>query len=113
VVGAWQSSTPGRLRLGGRNVPMSMVTLMFGITDLSGVDRPVLDRTGLAGKFDLVMEFTPQLNGPLPPGATFQPDESGPTFLQALKEDLGLKLESQTGPVDVIVIDHVEQPSEN
>ena len=59
------------------------------------------------------MEFTPQFNGPLPPGVNFQPDPSGPTFLEALKEQLGLKLESQTGPVDVIVVDHVEQPSEN
>jgi uncharacterized protein (TIGR03435 family) len=78
-----------------------------------GVDRPVVDKTGLVGKYDFVMEFTPQINGPLPPGVNFQPDESGPTFLEALKEQLGFKLDSQTGPVPVIVIDHVEQPSEN
>ena len=63
-----RSSTPGRLRVGGRNMPMAMLRLMFGITDIVGVDRPVLDKTGLTGKFDFVMEFTPQLNGPLPPG---------------------------------------------
>ena len=79
----------------------------------TGVDRPVLDKTGLTGKFDFYMEFTPQINGPLPPGSTFQPDESGPTFQQALKEQLGFKLEPQTGSVAVIVIDHVEPPSEN
>ena len=81
---------------------------------LSGLaDRPVLDKTGLTGKIDFVIEFTPQFNGPLPPGANFQPDPTGPTFLEALKEQLGLKLESQTGLVEVIVVDHVEQPSEN
>ncbi len=42
-----------------------------------------------------------------------QPDASGPTFLEALKEELGLTLDSQTGPVAVLVIDHVEEPSPN
>ena len=50
---------------------------------------------------------------PLPAGSDFQPDPSGPTFLEALQEQLGLKLESQAGPIDILVIDHVEQPSEN
>ena len=60
------------------------------------LDRPVLDQTGLSGSFDFIIEWTPQINGPLPPGANFQPDETGPTFLEALKEQLGLKLDSQT-----------------
>ena len=113
-LGTWPSNTPGRYRTGGRNVSMAMIASNL-ITPFSGsgVDRPILDKTGLTGKYDLVMEYTPQFNGPLPPSSTFQPDESGPTFLQALKDDLGLKLESQTGPVDVIVVDHVEQPSQN
>jgi len=72
-----------------------------------------LDKTGLSGTFDFTLEFTPQINGPLPPGANFQPDPTGPTFLQALKEQLGLQLDSKTGLVDVIVVDHVDHPSEN
>jgi uncharacterized protein (TIGR03435 family) len=105
-----KASAPGRVRAGARNMAMPML-----VTSLSaiGVDRPVLDKTGLTGSYDFVIEWTPEINGPLPPGATFQPDPSGPTLLQALKEQLGFKLDSQTGPVDVIVIDHVEQPSEN
>ena len=94
-------------------MPMAMIASSFGIPQLTGVDRPILDKTRFNGGFDFIMEFTPQINGPLPPGATFQPDPTGPTFLEALKEQLGLKLVSQTGPVDVIVVDHVEQPSEN
>ena len=90
-----------------------MQLLSNTLTAIGNLDRPVLDHTGLAGTFDFVLEWTPQLNGPLPPGVNFQPDESGPTFLQALKEQLGLKLETQTGPVEVVVIDHIEQPSEN
>ena len=65
------------------------------------------------GTYDFVIEWTPQFNGPLPPGETFQPDPTGPTFLEALKEQLGFKLESQTGPVDMFVVDHVEEPLEN
>ncbi len=79
----------------------------------TSVGRPVVDQTGLVGKFDFVIEFTPQLNRPVQPGAEFQPDPTGPTFLEALREQLGLRLESQTGPVDVLVIDHVEEPSAN
>jgi uncharacterized protein (TIGR03435 family) len=103
----------GRIRLGARNVPMEMIATSLTNPQVLGVDRPVIDKTGLVGKYDFVVEFTPQINGPLPPGVNFQPDESGPTFLEALKEQLGLKLDSQTGPVPVIVIDHVEPPSEN
>jgi uncharacterized protein (TIGR03435 family) len=69
----------------------------------------VLDRTGIGGRFDFSLEFTPEFAGPV----DFQPDASGPTFQQALREQLGLKLEPQTGPVQVLVIDHVEHPSEN
>jgi uncharacterized protein (TIGR03435 family) len=107
-----EPSVPGRLRTGARNVTIQIIADQIPALG-SGVDRPVLDKTGLTGMFDFVMEFTPQINGPLPPGANFQPDESGPTFLEALKEQLGLKLDKQTGPVDVFVADHIEQLSEN
>lgn len=113
VFAGWPSSKSGRVIVGGRNMPMTMLASSIAIPEFTGIDRPVLDKTGLTTAVDFFMEFTPQINGPIPPGATFQPDESGPTFLQALKEQLGLKLDSQTGPVDVVVIDHVEQPSEN
>jgi uncharacterized protein (TIGR03435 family) len=103
----------GRVHFGARNVPLAMFTRIMVNTDLTGVDRPVLDKTGLEGTYDFVMEFTPQFNGPLEPGVDFTPDPSGPTFQEALKEQLGLKLESQTGPTEVFVLDHVEQPSAN
>jgi uncharacterized protein (TIGR03435 family) len=109
----WRADTPGHLHAGGRNMPMAMIATSFGFSPLTGVDRPILDKTELTGGFDFIMEFAPQINGPLPPGVDFQADPTGPTFLEALKEQLGLKLDSQTGPVDLIVVDHVEQPSEN
>ena len=105
-------STPGRSRGGARNVPMELIagTLTGGVT---GVDRPVLDRTGLTGKFDFALEFAPQYGAGVPPTSYFRPDPSAPTFVQAVKEQLGLKLEAQMASVDVLVIDYVEQLLQN
>ncbi len=83
--------------------------------------RTVVDKTGLTGKFDIRAQWTPDqaqlaqaLPGGAPPGMP-QPqfDPNGPSIFTALQEQLGLKLESQKGPVDMFVIDHVEKPSEN
>jgi uncharacterized protein (TIGR03435 family) len=74
-----------------------------------GLDhRPALDQTGLSGRFDFDIEFTPQQRI-----ADAQPDAFGPTFTEALKNQLGLKLVKQTGSVNVFVIDHIEMPSPN
>jgi uncharacterized protein (TIGR03435 family) len=103
----------GRVHVGGRNMTLGVfATELTGLAD-NGIDRSVLDKTGLAGKYDFIFDFALQINGPLPPGFDFTPDESAPTFMEALKQQLGLKLESQTGPVPVVVVDHVEQPTEN
>jgi uncharacterized protein (TIGR03435 family) len=101
----------GRTRIGARNI-----TLKFLADSLSGWSnqgRPMIDQTGLSGTFDFVMEFTPDLPGPQPPGTNSQPDTSGPTLEQALRDQLGIKLESVKGTMDVLVLDHVERPSEN
>jgi bla regulator protein BlaR1 len=55
----------------------------------------------------------PEINGPLPAGSDFHPDPSGPTFEEALRDHLGIKLESEKSPLKVLVFDHVERPSEN
>jgi uncharacterized protein (TIGR03435 family) len=106
----FQPSVPGRMRIGARNVTVALIAIYLSIP-LTGVERPVIDRTGLSGTFDFSIEFTPELNGPPPPN--FQPDTAGPTFLEALQDQLGLKLEPQTGPLNVFVIDHLEEPSPN
>jgi len=89
-------------------------------TLLSGqVHRTVLDRTGLTGYYDLTLQWTPDdLPGPKGAAAVASQqgnvqDTSWPPIFAALPEQLGLKLESAKGPVDVLVIDHVETPSEN
>jgi bla regulator protein blaR1 len=77
----------------------------------TGVDRPVLDRTGLTGTFDFSLEWSQEPDPARPPGS--QSEDTGRSFLEALQEQLGLKLKPTTGPVDVLVIDHVEEPSAN
>jgi uncharacterized protein (TIGR03435 family) len=82
--------------------------------------RPVLDKTGLTGKYDIALQWMPDSGQASMPGPDSgqqgnapPPDSSGPSIFTALQEQLGLKLESITAPVEHIVIDHVERPSEN
>jgi bla regulator protein BlaR1 len=96
---------------GARSVPMGLIVKQLEL--MGTLNRPLIDGTGLSGAFDFTFEWTPQDNPPVPPGAGPEPDDSGPTFSEALKDQLGLKLESTTGPVDTIVIDHIEEPSPN
>jgi len=78
------------------------------------LDRPILDRTGFTGEFDLNLNFTPDgaLMG-LPPGYGGPGDPTLPNIFAALEEQLGLKLTPAKGPVEVLVVDHAERPIEN
>jgi uncharacterized protein (TIGR03435 family) len=75
----------------------------------------VVDKTGLAGNYDANLTWTPDQMPQRPPGAPELPpvDPNGPSIFTAVQEQLGLKLESQKGPVAVLVIDRVERPKEN
>jgi hypothetical protein len=77
------------------------------------LERPVFDTTGLSGNFDFALEWTPERLAVQPAVTDLQPDPTGPNFLEAIKDQLGLKLESQKGPAQVLILDHVEHPSEN
>jgi bla regulator protein blaR1 len=86
------------------------------------VGRTIVDKTGLTGNYDYTLHWTPDdapppmaggPDGARPPGENAPADTSGPSLLTAIQEQLGLKLESEKGPVDVIVIDHIDKPSEN
>jgi uncharacterized protein (TIGR03435 family) len=84
-----------------------MGTSMPTQTGLLTLPRPVVDETGLQGGYDFWMEWTYE--------DTSEVDnaETGGTFREALKNQLGLKLEPKKGPVQVLVIDHVERPTAN
>jgi uncharacterized protein (TIGR03435 family) len=79
------------------------ITTAMLCTLLSGaVERVVVDRTGLEGRFDIELDYSPD-----------QAATDKPSIFAAVQEQLGLKLESDRGPVDVVVIDHVERPTED
>ena len=102
----WSGS--GHWHEAGRNVPVSAVTdyLMQG-----PAQEPFIDKTGLNGKYDIAVEWTPSPDSPQNPG--FQPDTNGPTLVEALKNQLGFKLVREKDPVEVLVVDHVEEPTAN
>jgi len=108
----------GRGELSGQGVQLDMLARTLS----SQLGRTVIDRTGLKGNFDFKLTWTPDpgqsatpLGGGPPPGvdAPPPPDPNGPSVFTALQEQLGLRLESQKGPVEMLVIDRVEKPSEN
>jgi uncharacterized protein (TIGR03435 family) len=75
---------------------------------LSGVlGRKVIDKTGLEGNFDVDLHWTPDER------ADAQPDDAGPSVFTAIQEQLGLRLEASKGPVEVLVIDRADRPTEN
>ena len=96
---------PGRLVAGA--MPMSLLA-----SNLSGqVQRIVVDRTGLSGAWDFEITFTPERPLNPPPGVEFPAaDPNAPSLFTAMQEQLGLKLQSTKGPVEVLVVERVEQP---
>jgi len=73
----------------------------------SGLDRPVIDRTGLTGRFDIDFKSAPMRAGPNAPASEL------PSVFTAVQEQLGLKLEPSTAPIPVLVIDRIEMPTED
>jgi uncharacterized protein (TIGR03435 family) len=106
------STTRGRLRYGARNVTMK--TIAEYLSAPSGLGHTMVDQTGLQGTVDFTLEWEPErLGSPQAAPDTGRDVSSGPNFQSGLREQLGLKLETQKGDVEVILIDHVEHPSEN
>jgi uncharacterized protein (TIGR03435 family) len=106
---------PGNIRMGRGTLTgqaLSMADFVRVLSDQLG--RPVLDKTGLTGKYDLTLQWTPD-DSQLPglKQAEPQPPPSGSSIFTAIQAQLGLELESQDSPVETLVIDHVEKPSEN
>lgn len=94
---------------GGRDVTIESIASALSIPALTGLDRPLVDQTNLAGTFDFFIEWTPEM----PPGRGSPEMQGKPTFLEALNEQLGLKPKSANGPIETFVIDHIEQLSPN
>ena len=102
----------GRMHVEGRGLTLDQLAGYLQQMQMPALDRPVLDATQLSGTYDFTLEWTPE--GPVSlNGAKAQLDETGPSFIEALKEQLGLRLVAGAGSVDVLVVDHVEEPSAN
>lgn len=136
--GLFMMMMPGRARLVGTQQTMQDLATRLG----NQLSKPVTDETGLTRKYDFTLTFSPEgMNGPMgpmppppggggtmvavaPPGAgrdsgdpanVFRPDgEAPPDIFHALQTQLGLRLESKKGPVEIVVVDHMEKtPAEN
>jgi uncharacterized protein (TIGR03435 family) len=109
----------GSARLGRGDFEANGVPFGTLITALSqALDRVVIDKTSFKGRYDIKLQWTPEIEqGPGLPGgpesSAPRVDAQGPSIFTALQEQLGLRLESSKGPVEVIVIDSVQKPSEN
>jgi bla regulator protein blaR1 len=122
---AGQRFTDGGQRKGnGRD--LTMPDIAGYLPSWGNLDRPLIDRTGLTGEYDFTVQWKPDPNmgggraipktGSRPvvaPAPASELDGDGPSFIQALRDQLGLRFESTKAPVESLVIDHVERPSEN
>jgi uncharacterized protein (TIGR03435 family) len=99
----------------GHAIPISALATTLE----SSAGRPITDKTNLSGLFDVLLQFSPQQQSGLSAAdgtqGTVSPvsDPSGPSIFTAIQQELGLKLESSKGPVEVLVIDSVSRPTEN
>jgi len=105
------SHASGEFRIGASGVTMQQVASSFSSSEVFGTyPWPVIDGTGLTGTYDFVIEFSSDM----PAGdAPYPQDPNGPSFVTAMNEQLGLKLETTKAPVESFVVDHIEEPSAN
>lgn len=116
----WENTDEdGKRTLTGVNI--SILQLVETMTYHSEDDRPILDKTGLTGKYDLKVRWVSSVDTAPPPTEMSVADRQAerrrrfadPDMLAAIQKQLGLKLKPGKGPVEYVVIDHVERPSEN
>jgi uncharacterized protein (TIGR03435 family) len=105
--------SPGNLNGGKGKETGRGALVQFLAEDLSDeVGRRVVDQTGLTGRYDFTLKWTPD-NGAAANSGSNAGAESGPSLFTALEEQLGLKLVPVKAPVDVVVVDHLDRPTEN
>jgi bla regulator protein BlaR1 len=110
---------PNGLRMGRGEIKGKAASTSLLATQLSQrMGRSVIDKTGLTGRYDFTLKWTPDPGAPggepvegrdAPPPS----DSDGPSIFTALQEQLGLRLQSAKGPVEILVIDHAEKPNAN
>jgi uncharacterized protein (TIGR03435 family) len=114
----WLAMTDGKNSLtfaAFSDMPAHNVTMQefASVLQRAILDRPVVDKTGLSGRYDFDLEWTPdesQFSGQLPAGA---PDTPKPGLFAAVQQQMGLRIEATRGPLETLVIDRLDKPSEN
>jgi len=107
-------SSPGTMRVGLGAVDCQAIpitALAEILTQLAG--RTVVDKTGLTSKYDITLRWSPEDSHPTSDAGGAGSDGTDVDFLTAIQEQLGLKLIPAKGPVNALVVDHIEKPSEN
>ena len=99
------ASYPGRLVVSA--LPVSALASLIE----KSVDRVVVDRTGLTGRFDIELEAV-EIRPPGPFGPSYRPSETKQSIFSSLPEQLALELKATTGPVEILIVDHAEKPIE-
>lgn len=117
-----QCGTPGQVwgtsdgtRLGARNTTMGLLAddvYAYG-SPLGELNKPVVDRTGLQGRFDYILQLPAGMISLIPKPPNPDDPPKGTPLLNAVREQLGLKLERSRGEVRTLIVDHVERPAEN
>jgi uncharacterized protein (TIGR03435 family) len=105
--GSYVNTGNGRIEVQMQN---SVAVLAEELSKAAG--RDVVDKTGMTGRYHLKLQWTPD-DAAAPSSGNGAASDSGPSLFTAIEEQLGLKLESAKGPVEVLVVDHVEMPSQN
>src|SRR6185295_16120934 len=116
MIGGGAAGAQGTPSFGMRGNGQSLTVLVQLLTQATG--KTVQDKTGLKGLYDFELSFDPevllrmasQIGVNVPVGANPLPPSDSPSLLTALREQLGLKLDSVSGPVEVLVIDSAEMP---
>jgi len=108
-----QPAPPTSPQFTGTRVPMYFLCWWLAQGGLpTGINHPIVDKTGLTGFYDFTLEFAPDLSGRRA-NPNEAPNFDGPDIFAALRQQLGLKLESGKGPVEVFVIESAERPADN
>ena len=115
VIAHVPSSEPGQ-HYGGRGVPLSLfATSVPTMTGLAATPRPVVDQTSLSGLYDFTLNWIHDASGGATPATTNESvvSDNMASFRRALKSQLGLELKSSHAPISLLIIDHVDHPTEN
>jgi uncharacterized protein (TIGR03435 family) len=115
VIAHVPSADPGQ-HYGGRAIPLSLfATSVPTMTGLAATPRPVIDQTGLSGLYDFTLHWIHDTNGGATPATSNESviSDNIASFRGALKSQLGLELKSSHAPISLLIIDHVDRPTEN